>query len=176
MHAVAVGDHRYLRVERVFLAVEREQGFAVARQPHDQIAGKLAGVEHMQWPVQIECQKIGDVDQGRDRPQPDRLEATAQPVGAGSVAHAAQMAAEKQRAGPAVFDLDADRRAEPARYRRGVERLEPTETRGGQIAGDAAHAQAVGAVWRHLDVDDGVAEAEQIGVFGADRRVRLQAR
>ncbi len=32
--------------------------------------------------------------------------------------------------------------------------------------------EAVAAVRRHLDVDDGVAEADQVGVAGADRRVR----
>ena len=40
-----------------------------------------------------------------------------------------------------------------------------------EIAGDAAHAEAIGAVWRHLDVDDRVAEPEQLGVACSDRRV-----
>ncbi len=41
-----------------------------------------------------------------------------------------------------------------------------------EIAGDAVDAEAIGAVRRHLDVDDGVAETDQIGVSGPDRRVR----
>ena len=90
------------------------------------------------------------------------------------VAHAADMAAEKQRAGRAVLDRDADRRAEAARDRGRVERLQTAEPGGGEIAGDAAHAEAIGAVRRHLDVDDRIAEPEQVGIAGADRRVRRQ--
>ena len=53
-----------------------------------------------------------------------------------------------------------------------IERLHAAEPGCREIAGDAAHAEAVGAVRRHLDVDDGVAEPDQIGVPGSDRRVR----
>ena len=74
-HPRPVGDHGHLGVERVFLTVQREQGLARPRQADRQIALEPAGVEHMQRPVEIEGQKIGDVDQCRDRPQSDRLRA-----------------------------------------------------------------------------------------------------
>ena len=74
LHAGAVGDDRHFRIERVFLSVECEQGFAGPREPHRQVAREPAGIEDVQRPVEIEGQKIRDVDERRDRPQPDRLE------------------------------------------------------------------------------------------------------
>ena len=75
LHAVVVGDRGDLRVELVFAAVERQQPLARPREAHDEVAAELAGVEDVQRPVQVEGQEIGDVDQRRDRPQPDRLRA-----------------------------------------------------------------------------------------------------
>ena len=115
LHPGTVGDRGDLRVELVFAAIEREQLFAGPGEAHGQIALELAGVEHMQRPVEIEGHEIGDVDQRRDRPQPDRFEPIPEPARARPVLEAADMAAEKQRAGGPVFDMDRDRRAEAAR-------------------------------------------------------------
>ena len=57
-----------------------------------------------------------------------------------------------------------------------VERLQPAEPGRGEVAGDAAHAEAIGAVRRHLEVDDRVVEPDELGIAGADRRVRRQIR
>ena len=60
-----------------------------------------------------------------------------------------------------VLDMDRDRRAEAALDRRRVERLQPPDPGRREVAGDAAHPEAIGAVRRHLEVDDRVVEAEQ---------------
>ena len=102
---------------------------------------------------------------------PIELEPAAQPIGALPVADAAQVAAEKQRARGTILDVDADRGAETACHRGRVERLQIAEPGRCEIAGDAPHAEAVGAVWRYLDVDDRIAETEQLGVVCSNRRV-----
>ena len=174
LHPGRVGDRGDFRVELVFAAVQREQLFAGPGEAHGQVAGELAGVEHMQRPVEVEGHEIGDVDEGRDRPQPDRFEAVAQPARARPVLQAADMAAEKQRAGGQVLEMDGDRRAEAALDRGRVERLELPHAGRGKVAGDAAHAEAIGPVRRHLEVDDRVVEPQQAGVPGADRRILRQ--
>jgi hypothetical protein len=49
-----------------------------------------------------------------------------------------------------------------------VDRLQGAEARRGEVAGDAVHAQAIGAVGRHLDLDHRVVEAERLGGRHAD--------
>ena len=56
--AALVGDHRHAVVERVGLAVERQDRLAGSREAHGEIAGELVGVEDVQRPVEIE----GDVN------------------------------------------------------------------------------------------------------------------
>src|ERR1700760_4227794 len=87
---------------------------------------------------------------------------------------ATKVPAEKQRAGGAVLDIDADRRTEKPRDRAGIEGLQPPETGGDEIAGDAADAEAVGTVRRYLDVQDGVAEADEACKGRPYRRVLRQ--
>ncbi len=48
------------------------------------------------------------------------------------------------------------------------------DARGREIARNAAHAEAIGPVGCHLDVDDRLAEPDQIGILRADRRVGRQ--
>ena len=48
---------------------------------------------------------------------------------------------------PAKRKLDTDRRLERARDPVGIQRLEPAKTLGGEIARDAAHAQAHRGGW-----------------------------
>ena len=84
------------------------------------------------------------------------------------------MAAEKQRAGGAVLDMDCDRRRVAALDRSRVERRQLTHRGRREVAGDAAHAKAVGPVRRHLDVDDRIVEAQQARIGGADRRIGRQ--
>ena len=174
LHAGRIGNDRHFRIERIFLAVEREQGFARPRQTHRQIAGEPAGIKHMKRPVEVKGQEIGDVDERRDRPQPDRFELVLQPCRARPVMDAANVPPEKQRASRAVLDIDADRRPEMPGNRGRIEWPQTSEAGGGEIAGDAADPEAVGTVRRHLDVEDGVAEADEARIGRADRRILRQ--
>ena len=52
--------------------------------------------------------------------------------------------------------------------------LERAHVGGGEIARDAVHAGAVGAVRRQVDLDHRVVEARPLGVVGAERRIGRQ--
>ena len=54
----------------------------------------------VQRPRLVDREEIGDVDQRRDRPQPDRLEPPLQPLGTGPVGHAADRPAARRRGSP----------------------------------------------------------------------------
>src|SRR5262249_20666150 len=95
LHAVLVRDRGDLGIERVFAAVQRRELFAGARETYRQIALQLASIEHMQRPVQIEGQKIRDIDERRDRPESNCFETIAQPARARPVLEAANVATEK---------------------------------------------------------------------------------
>ena len=171
-HSGPIRDRGDFRIERVFLAVEGEQGLAGPGETHTEIAVEPPGIKDVQRPVEIEGQEIGDVDQRRNRPQPDRFEPPPQPGRARPVPDAAQVTPEKQRAGRTILDMDGDRRAERAANRRRIERLQLPEPGRRQIPGDAADAETVGPVRRDLDVDDRVVETQPIDVSGPDRRLR----
>ena len=72
--------------------------------------------------------------------------------------------------GPGEMDGDGhgndparDRSRAAASRRTSVgERLQRAEPGGGEIAGDAAHAEAIGAVGRHLDVEHRIVEADRL--------------
>ncbi len=70
--------------------------------------------------------------------------------------------------------MDIGRALEGARDRLDVERAQPAEPGRREIAGDAVHAQAIGAVRRHLDVEHRIVEPHDLGEALADRRVRRQ--
>src|SRR5206468_3198633 len=143
---------------------QRQQPLAGLGETHDQIAAELAGVKDVQWPVQVEGQEVGDIDQRRDRPETDRLEPVPEPARARAVSKAPYMPTEKQRAGSQIFDMDRDRRAEAAYDRARVERLQLSQPRGREIARDTAHRETIGAVRRHFQIDHRVVETEQARV------------
>src|SRR5690606_16491524 len=74
-HPGLVGDDAHVLIEKIGPAVERGQNLARSRTAHDEVAADLSRVEYMQWPVAVVGEEIGDVDQGVDRPEPDRAEA-----------------------------------------------------------------------------------------------------
>ena len=171
--APGVGDHTHLRGDVVGLAVQGDQllvmmfggrGFicvgrsvripAGAQARHDQIAHQLGPVIDVQGPGAVVGDQVGDIHQGVDRPQADGDQPLLQPGRRGTVLHAADQPAGKDRAGVRRVQPNGYRAGEGALHRgdRGV--LQPAEARGGQVPGDAGHAQPVGAVRRHLEVDD----------------------
>ena len=140
-----------------------------------QIATHPVGVEDVQRPVEPDGQEIGDVDQGRDRPQPDGHQAVLEPGRAVRVGDAADGAADEVRAGVAgrlvEVQMHGDRAGEGAGYRFDGERTQDAGAGRRQVAGDAAHAQAVAPVGGHGDVDDRIVEAHDGGGGGADGRL-----
>ena len=111
LDAVVVGDHAHGVVERVGLAVERQQRLAVLGAAHDEIALHLRGVEHVQRPAAVVGDEVGDVDQRVDRAQADRRQPLLQPVRRRAVLDAAHQAQREGRA-------ERRRRAEVERHRR----------------------------------------------------------
>ena len=142
--AAGVGDHGHAvgRARRSCRRAPAASRPARARRSDD-VALQLAGVEHVQRPAEVEGQVVGDVDQGRDRPQADRLQprAAARP-GSGPLltpritrpTNSGQALARRRGKASAI----ASRRAE--RPATGVKspRLQRAEAGGREIAGDAA--------------------------------------
>ncbi len=173
-HALLVGDHADRVVERVEPAVERDQALAVARAPHREIAVHLGGVEHVQRPRPVEGHEVGDVDERVDRAQPDRGQPPLQPFRGGAVLDAAhepqpECGTQRRRRSEVERHLDRARELAVDRLDRGV--LELAHVGGGEIAGDAAHARAIGAIGRQVDLDHGIVEPGPLRVVFSDRRV-----
>ena len=173
--ALVVGDDADRVVERVGLAVEREQRLAGARAAHREIAPHLGGIEHMQRPAAVVGDEVGDVDQRVDRAQPDRGQPLLQPFRRRAVLDAAH---EAQREGrdraSAEFDRHRDRAGKLALDRLDRRVLELAHVGGGKIAGDAVHAGAIGAVRRQVDLDHRIVEAGPLRIVRADRRIVRQ--
>ena len=177
LDAVLVGDHADGLIERVDLAIEGKEAFAEARAPHRQVAVHLGDVEHVQRAAAVVGDEVGDVDQRVDRAKPDRDQPALQPGGRGAVldaAHEPQREGRAERGRRAEIERDLDRAGEAPFHRldRGV--LELAHVGGGEVARDAVHAGAVGAVGREVDLDHRVVEPGPGGVVGADRRIRRQ--
>ena len=115
--------------------------------------------------------KVGDVDECIDRAQPNRREPLLQPGRRRAVLYAAN---KPQGEGGTKFgrlDLHGDRGRKLAFDRLDDRVLELSHVRGGEIAGDAVHGGAIGAVRRQVDLDHRVVEAGPLRVIGADRRL-----
>ena len=118
--AFFVGNHTNRLVERVGLAVERQQLLSVSCAPHRQIAMHLVGIEHVQRPAAVEGDEIGDVDKRVDWTQPDCGQPLLQPVGRRTVldaAHQAQAEGRAQRRRLAELERDFHRAREGALHR-----------------------------------------------------------
>ena len=97
-----VGDHAHGRIERVGLAVERQNLFAVFGHARLHIALELVGIEDMQRPAAVIGDKVGDVDQRRDRPKPDGAQPFLHPFGRRAVLHIADQSGRRNRTGRAL--------------------------------------------------------------------------
>ena len=177
LDALVVGDDADGVVELVGLAVEREQFFAGARAPHDEIAVHLGGIEHMQRPAAVIGDEVGDIDQRVDRTKPDRRQPLLQPFRRGAVldaAHQAQREARAERRRGAEIELHLDRAGEGALHglRRALEIF--ADAGRAEIARNAGHAGAIGAVGGQVDFEDRFAEVGIVGKVDADRRVVRQ--
>ena len=97
--------------------------------------------------------------------------------GEGPFCDAAKIPTDEQRAGARVageFEVYGDRRDEAPRDRRHRQRLQLPQPLGRQIAGDAAHAERIRPVRRHLDMKHRIIEAERHRRRRADRQVAVK--
>src|SRR3546814_16480679 len=102
--------------------------------------------------------------QRRDGTQADGAQAVLQPLRAGAVLDAAEGAPGDVGAGVLALRrkiaLPLDRTLEAAGHRLRRQRLQVAEAGGGEVARDAAHPQAIAAVRRDGNLDDGIVEAQ----------------
>ena len=177
-----VGDHAHRLVGFVLLAVEALEFLALAAEAGADGADELVGVVDVQGAAAIEADVVGDVDQRVDGAQAHRLQALLHPGGRGAVADAADEAAGEAWAGVRrllrEFEPDVDGAVVVALDAGDLLlRLEPAEAGGGEVAGNAAHARAVGTIGRELHVDHRVGEAQDVGValaeLAGERRIEL---
>ena len=109
VNARVVGDHRHFGGERVGLAVERLDGFAVAGAAGDDGALELRKIIGVAGAAEVEHHVIADVDDRRDGPLANGLEAALHPLGRGAVADAADHAAVEGGAAFGVVGADFGR-------------------------------------------------------------------
>ena len=97
--AAVVGDDAHVAVDRVGLAVEREEALAFAPEPRADRALELVGVIDMQRAGAVVGDVVGDIDQRVDGAKPDRLQPPLQPIGARPVLDAPHEPPGEDRAG-----------------------------------------------------------------------------
>ena len=174
LRAGIVGDEHHAGGCVVGPAVERRQLLSAAGGMDAEIALDLACVEDMERAVQAEGEVVGDIDEGRDRAEADRLEPGLHPCGRGAVGDTADHAAREKRAAFRLergVDRDADRAGKTAGDVGDRQRLQRAQPARGQIAGDAPHAERIGPVGRDLDEDHRIVEAAPVDVALAEGRV-----
>ena len=172
--AVVVCYDAHLRRQRVFAPVERQHLLAFAGAPHDEVALDLGRVEDMQRPAAVEGDVVGDVDQRVDRPQPDGDQPLLQPFRRRPVvdaAHQAQREAAAQRRRVGEVERHLHRRLAMSLDGHDRRRLQRSQARGREVAGDAVDAGRIGPVRRQIDLDHRIVEMGVGGKAGADRRV-----
>ena len=74
-----VGNDKIIARERVLGFVERSERLAIARMAHDQAAADLCRIECVKRLTHLMQDKIRDIDDVVDRPQPDRFETFFEP-------------------------------------------------------------------------------------------------
>ena len=176
--AALVGDHHHALVERVGLAVEREERLTLRGAAHRDRARDLLRVEDVQRPPAIERHVVGDVDKRVDRAKADRSQPPLHEGGRGTAFHAAHETQRESRAelrvGGREIELHRDGTGKAGLHRRDRLVLEPADARGREIASDAVDGSGVGAVRREVDLDHRIVEPGIGREGGAERCVFRQ--
>ena len=168
-YAALIGNHAIAVAQFISFLIKRDKAFAVFGLPRAHRAGQLIGIINMQRTTAIIGNIIGDIDQRINRLQPDGVEPRFQPSRAFSVFNALNAASGKKRAGVADnCNFSAAVFLALNRLRRVV--FQRAETGGGQIARNAAHAQAIRAVGRNANLNHRVIQAQRLGGGRADFR------
>ena len=166
----SVGDDAVLLAQRIGLAVQRQQrltrpGHAQGQRP----ALHLRHVEDVQRPAEAEGEVVGYIDQRVDGAKADRRQQVLQPLRGGAVLHPADGATQHPAAGVRVGDLPGQRCRIGGGDCRPIQRLQPAEPGGGEVAGDAMHAQRIAAIGRDADLNDRIVEPGPADIALPDR-------
>ena len=122
--------------------------------------------------AEFEHDVLGDVDEKADRAHAAATQALGHPQRRRHRrVDAVDHAAGETRHLRAGIEFDLQHGVARRRHGIGLQRFDLAAERGGGVEGDAAHAEAVGAVRRELEFDRGVGQAEVISERRADRRV-----
>ncbi len=125
--------------------------------------------------AELEHHVLGDVDQQRDRAHATAAQALGHPQrGLGGGVDTFDDAAQVTRCFGAGVELDGQLTAADGGNRLGGEIQHVAAGGGGDVVGDAAQAEAVGAVRGQLDLDAGVRQAQVLDQSLADRCVIRQ--
>ena len=132
----------------------------------------------MQRPGAVIGDVVGDVDERVDRSQADRLQPVLQPSGARPVLDVPRYATGEHRTGrgalPVEVEFNRHGIGEAAFDRLDRVLLELTKAGRGEVAGDAAHAEAIWPVRRDGDFDHRIVETERRGGRAADLCVGVE--
>ena len=177
VHLGIIGDHRHRLIERVALAVERDHAFASLRPARDQSSVQLGAIIDMQRPAEIDRQKIGDVDQHRNRFLPDRFQLGLEPIRRLAIDQTAHRLRVEPWAALGIVGPNVGRRsfAIDWRDRRLAidlgQRPQRPQSRRRQVAGNAAHAHAILPIGGDGDVEQAIVEPGKIGEARPHRRI-----
>ncbi len=135
----------------------------------------LCCVEDVQRAGPVEGHVIGDIDERGNRAQADGAQAALHPVRRRAVLHAAHEAQSESWAEILRRrEIDGNGARAFARDSWHGGRLHRAETGGGEVGGDARHAQRIGPIGGDADFDDRVGQARIVGKRRADRGVVRQ--
>ena len=173
--SVGIGNQQKFCIERDVAAVEQCQGLACARAPHADRPGEQVAIERMHRLAELQHHVLGDIHQQADRAHAAATQALGHPQrgGTGGI-HAFDHAAEITRRIRTGVELNRHARVMQRRHRRVVEGFDLAAGRGSHVEGNAAHAEAIGAVRRQLQFDAGIRQTEVIRERRAHRRIRWQ--
>ena len=131
-------------------------------------------IEHMQRPSAVVSDEVGDIDQRIDGAQSDGAQPLLQPGRRRPIAHPAYQSEGKcrtKRRRRAEIERHLHRAGEITFHRLNASIPQLAHLSSSEIAGDAAHAGAVGAVGGEIDLDDGIVESDPGRVIRPDRRI-----
>ena len=173
--APGIGDHQEVRIQRHVAPVEKGQRLATAGMTHAHRALQQVTVERVHRLPQFEHHVLGDVDQEAQRADPAATQPLGHPhrrsrAGFDALDHPTEIA----RCVGTGVERDIEPRIARRGHRRDRVRGDAAAERGGDIEGDAAHAEAVGAVGGELELERRIRQAKVVRKRRADRRIAGQ--
>lgn len=167
-----VGDQQGVGCRGHGLAIEEQHLLTGLRESHVDLPAQLRLVEGVQRLAELEHHVVGHVHQRADGADAATRQALLHPLGRRRLGiHAADDPSGITRAGLGCVQHDGTAVADHRRHRLAGRQTQRLAGQGRHFPGDAAEAEAVGAVGRQLDREQGVVEGEVVPQVGTDRRI-----